>query len=309
MKRITLNEAFKNITISHSLKSIRSLFHQSTLNYKPEYQREYVWPPFKASYFIETILLHAEFSPIVVFARKGVLEVIDGRQRCETIDMFLKDQLTLRASGLEKLWYLADKKFSQLGDLQERLETAAIRVITIQFNSEDVDPHTEELVKREFFRRYNLGISPLKKEEIYKAQYLQDEINVLFKRCFLQDRDFYGQVQDVFDHRAKNIEVQMQSIRQLLVLHNIPIHKFISEHDDIVNMYYDYLSYEKRGAENARSILEGFRDKLEYLSQLKRLLDKEVGWSNGFIYETLYWGLSIAEAQHVKPEKLNSPVF
>lgn len=309
MKRITLNEAFKNIVITHSLKPIRSLFDQGQLNYKPEYQREYIWPPFKASYFIETILLHSEFPPIVIFARKGVSEVIDGRQRCETIDRFLKDELTLKASGLEKLWYLADKKFSQLGDLQERFDSANIRVITIQFKNENVDPATEELIKREFFRRYNLGISPLKKEEVYKAQYLQDEINVLFKRCFLQDPDFYEQVRDIFDHRAKNVEVQMQSIRQLLVLHNIPINRFISERDDIVNMYYDYLSYENKGAENARSILEEFRKKLDYLFRLKPLLEKECGQSNGMVYEVLYWGLSIAEAEHIKPEKLNSPVF
>lgn len=309
MKKITLNEAFKNININHSLKPIRSLFSHDQLNYKPDYQREYIWPPFKASYFLETILIHAEFPPIVIFARNGVYEVIDGRQRCETIHRFLKDELTLRASGLEKLWYLADKKFSQLGDLQERFESANIRVITIEFKSDHVDPATEELVKREFFRRYNLGISPLKKEEVYKAQYLQDEINMLFKRCFQQDAVFYDQVNEIFDHKAKNIELQMQSIRQLLVLHNIPINRFVDERDDIVNMYYDYLSFDHKGAENGRSILNEFRRKVTYLSKFKLLLDKEYGRTGGIVFEALYWGLSIAEAEHVKPEKLNSPVF
>jgi hypothetical protein len=39
------------------------------------------------------------------------------------------------------------------------------------------------------------------------------------------------------------------------------------------------------------------------------LLHKECGESNGIVYEALYWGLSIAEAEHIKPERLDSLVF
>lgn len=314
MNKMTLNNAFKQIIITNDLRSIRSLFLTNNgyqINYKPPYQREYVWPPFKATYFIETILLHSEFPPIVTFERRGVNEIIDGRQRCETIDVFLKDQLALKSSGLEKLWYLANKKFSHLEPLfQERIKNAKIRVITIQFKNEaEIDLATEELVKREFFRRYNFGLSTLKKEEVYKAQYLKDDINTYFKKRFSQDEVLYAQVKNIFDHRARNIEVQMQSIRQLLVLHNIPIQRFVKERDDIVNKYYDYLSYENSGGEKARPIFNKFKDKISFLVSLKPLINKEAGRSNGLVYECLYWALSLAEEEKVKFDRIDNKTF
>lgn len=311
MRHIELNNAFQNIVTTYSLKSIRSLFLGEKPNYKPAYQREYVWPAFKATYFIETILLHAEFSPIVAFELRDTKEVIDGRQRCETIDLFLSDQLILKASGLEKLWYLANKKFSQLSPaLQERILSAKIRVITIQFRNEsNISQATEELVKREFFRRYNLGLTPLKKEEVYKAQYLQDDINIYFKRKFQQDNSIRDQVSNIFDHRSKNIEIQMQHIRQMLVLQNIPINRYLSEKDDIINKYYDYLSYDNTGHEKARLIYIAFKDKISFLFEFKRMINKETGRSNGLLYECLYWALSIADAEKVKFDKIDNPVF
>ncbi|HEX9512935.1 MAG TPA: DUF262 domain-containing protein [Puia sp.] len=315
MKYIALNDAFKNIVITNSLKSIRSLFLTNKgegvkINYKPSYQREYVWPPFKGTYFIETILLHAEFSPIVIFELQGNREVIDGRQRCETIDRFLRDELVLKTSGLEKLWHLAHKKFSQLSPiLQDRIESAKIRVITIEVRNEaEIDPTTVELVKRELFRRYNLGITPLKKEEVYKAQFLQDEINSYFKKRFQQDTDLHEQIKELFDHRKKNIEIQMQGIRQLLVLHQIPINRFTSEGDDIINIYYNYLSYKNRGNEKVRAIFNDFKHKVDFLIRLKQQLNKAIGMTNGQLYECLYWMLSIVEVEKV-PEKINNKRF
>lgn len=307
MKRIDLFDVFKNINVIYKLKMIRDLFIKSPgepdkINYKPPFQRHYVWPVFKGTYFIETILLHAEFSPIVSFVRDMLHEVIDGRQRCETIDLLLKDDLILKSSGLEKLWYLAGKNFSQLTPaLQDRIESAKIRVILIEFkDSNIVTPAMEELVKREFFRRYNLGLTPLKKEEVYKAQYLKDELNVYFKNKLKEDDVLFGQVQEVFDHRSKNLEIQMQHIRQLLVLQHIPINRFIIERDDIVNIYYDFLSYYNAGSEKVRNIFNDFKKKLSFCWEIRLLLNKEVGKTNGLVYECIYWAYSIAITEKAK---------
>jgi hypothetical protein len=238
-------------------------------------------------------------------------EVIDGRQRCETIDRFLKDDLTLKSSGLEKLWYLADKNYPQLPPaLQDRIESAKIRVILIEFkNNNIVTPAMEELVKREFFRRYNLGLTPLKKEEVYKAQYLKDELNVYFKNKFKEDDGLFTQVREVFDHRSKNLEVQMQHIRQLLVLQNIPINRYVNDGDDIVNIYYDFLSYYNGGTEKVRNIFNEFKKKLSFCWDIRLLLNKEVGKTNGLVYECVYWAYSIAVAEKVKLEKIQSYAF
>ena len=316
MKRNDLFDVFKNINIIYKLKMIRDLFIKNPeepdkIDYKPPYQRHYVWPPFKGTYFIETLLLHAEFSPIVSFVREVLHEVIDGRQRCETIDRFLRDDLSLKSSGLEKLWYLSGKNFSQLTPiLQDRIESAKIRVIQVEFkNKEIVSPAMEELAKREFFRRYNLAITPLKKEEVYKAQYLKDEINTYFKNKLKEDKALFTQINEVFDHRSKNIEIQMQHIRQLLVLHRIPINRFISERDDIVNIYYDFLSYYNTGVEKVRATFNDFKKKLSFCWDIRLLLNKEVGKTNGLVYECLYWAYSVAVVEKVKLEKLHSNTF
>src|SRR5580765_4454415 len=164
----------------HSLKLIDSLFRTDRkLKYDPPYQRAYVWNEVKATNFIETILWHGDAPPVIIYKQMDdTLEVIDGRQRCETIDLFLNNKFSLKPQGLDKLWYLAGKTFSQLeAELQSRLLYTKLRCIIIEPNDENgLSSKEEECLKREIFKRYNMGMSALKKEEIYKAQYLHDEI-------------------------------------------------------------------------------------------------------------------------------------
>lgn len=312
-------DLFRNIVIKSSLRTISSVFQFNNeqahhLNYQPSYQRKYVWTDVKATYLIETILLHGEIPPIVIYIQEKTWEVIDGRQRCETIDRFIKDGFSLKPHGLDKLWNLAGKKFSKLDEkLKDRILATTLRLTIITTSGDtNINLQTEELVKREIFKRYNLGISPLKKEEVFKAQYLQDEINIYFKDQFEKDKQLYNQVMDLFDHRSKNLETMLQHIRQILVLHNIPINRFINEREDIVNIYYDYLSYNmvsKGKQENVRSIFNGFKEKCHFLLEIKNRLYKDGISSKGVIYECLYWALSICEKEEVAFEEINNATF
>ncbi len=87
---VDLKKIFDNrIKIDSKVRSIMGVFfnidsHEYT-DYKPSYQRNYVWDDEKASYFIESIFLGTEIPPLVYF--KTVTEeaikneIIDGRQR------------------------------------------------------------------------------------------------------------------------------------------------------------------------------------------------------------------------------------
>ncbi|SEL07387.1 Protein of unknown function DUF262 [Chitinophaga rupis] len=326
MRQIEMNEVFKNIVITDCLMSIRSVFQLRNkqgdfLNYCLPHQRKFVWPEVKATNFIETIILHGEVPPVVVYIKGATTEeeeermdVIDGKQRCAAINKFLKDDFRLKPQGLDKLWNLAGKKFSQLDEkLKERIQDTTLRFIIIKAKSEkDMNPYMEGLMKREMFRRYNLGISPLKKEEVFKAQYLQDEINIYFKKWFKQDAQLYDQVVNIFDHKSRNLETMMQHIRQLLVLHNVPINRFVNAREDIINKYYDFLSYKavnKGDKENIQLIFESFKKKLYFPLEIKTLLDKERIPSNGLIYECIYWALSVCEKEKIKYDEFNAPIF
>lgn len=308
-------DLFQHIMISDTNRSIRSVFQLGApINYKPPYQREYVWNDAKATYLIETILLHGEVTPIVVYKKGDSLEVIDGRQRCQTIDRFLKGDFTLRPHGLDRLWNIAGKSFQQLDDkLKERIQDTVLRLVVIEAKDEvNMDERSEEVIKREIFRRYNMGISPLRKEEVFKAQYLQDDINMYFKESFEKDKDFYRTVGGIFDHRNKNLETMMQHIRQLLVLHNIPINKYLYEREDIINKYYDYLSYsasQQEVKENVKQIYNDFKRKVLFIQDVKTILSKKGSLSDGLIFECLYWALSVCEAEELAFERIDNAAF
>lgn len=302
MKKSSLPDVLSIVNIQDRTEFLGDFIKDQRLNYKPLYQRDYVWPPFKGSYFMETILLHAEFTPIAIIDHKGTREVIDGRQRVESIDKFLKDQLSLKSTGLDVLWNLADKKWSQLNaEMQERILTSKIRVIVIRFNNPEVEISAElELaVKRELFRRYNLGMTPLKKVEVYKAQYLQDSNINYFKKRFKNEEQFYAQVKEIFSHRSKDIEILMQTIRQILILHRIPINKYAMERDYIVNRYYDFMSFENHENEQAREIYSQFKSRISFLYVVHQAVSKETKKVTGLAFECLYWALSILELEKV----------
>ena len=86
-------EIFKtHLKIENSVKSIAHTFlnarYANRIDYAPYFQRKYVWDEEKATYFIESILLGTEIPPIVLFDDGSKNEVIDGRQRYETIKKF-----------------------------------------------------------------------------------------------------------------------------------------------------------------------------------------------------------------------------
>ncbi|MEY3866412.1 MAG: hypothetical protein RLZZ338_303 [Cyanobacteriota bacterium] len=84
-------------TLSKPIYSLFSDSYKQKINYKPYYQRNYVWDREKASYFIESILLGTEIPPLIFFKHyDGNIEVIDGRQRWETIEIFMNNKFTLK---------------------------------------------------------------------------------------------------------------------------------------------------------------------------------------------------------------------
>ena len=114
-----ISDIFKEkLKVGNVVKTISSVFmnerYSRKIDYKPYFQRNYVWDDDKATYFIESILLGTEVPPLVLFQTNDKNEIIDGRQRYETIDRFLNDRFALKDNGLHCLKSLAGKKYSQL---------------------------------------------------------------------------------------------------------------------------------------------------------------------------------------------------
>ena len=132
----------------------------------PEFQRKYKWDKEgweRASRFIESCLMRIPL-PACYFAENddGRQLVIDGVQRITTIKKFFDDEFALE--GLTTFKELEGKKFSEIGDYQNELESTTIRCIILR------KENPKHLIK-EIFSRLNQGAVKLSNQEIRHAIY------------------------------------------------------------------------------------------------------------------------------------------
>lgn len=317
---VDLKAIFKEkIFIETKVKSIDSLFlnedRLENTNYHPTYQRNYVWDEEKASYFIESIFLGTEIPPLIFFQKELSFEVIDGRQRYETILRFVKGELRLRKSGLHKLGLLKDfvaKNYKELTEeYKDMFLRTKIRTIVFSFRSEQFSQEEEDAVKREIFQRYNSGITPLKSVEIDKAIYLKDDLNTFFKKNLKDNDALLLAIRDIFAFERDSVEVVMKKIREMLVLPHIPIYYYANRKLDIVHRFFEFLSQEADDEESYETIFEQFKRKVILLRKVKEKCFFFKTEFTRLLAECLYWALSIVvlEKGKISLDKAESEEF
>ncbi|MCR5064921.1 MAG: DUF262 domain-containing protein [Bacteroidales bacterium] len=310
---MNLTEIFLNkLKVETKQVSIDSLFNdewevERTI-YNPPYQRNYVWDGEKATYFLESILIGTEIPPLIFFRSGITVEIIDGRQRYETILRFLHDELKLKQSGLKKLDVLKiDKKtFSELDeDMQNEFLETQLRVIEFSFASHDGITKTEEdTVKQEIFKRYNTGITPLKEYEIDKAIYFEDDLNAFFKEK-LKEKEFHDLFTTLFKYEDKRIEISLKKIRQLLVLHRVPIKYYSIAKQKVTDKYYELLSSQMQ-VDDIDELFNVFNQKLQLIDTIREAVEKNGQQYNRLISEVLFWAFSIMEDNDIALPENNS---
>lgn len=292
LKSNEIDDIFKNhLKIESKVMSIESIFSNKRLedkiDYAPYYQRKYVWDPDKASYFIESILLGTEIPPLVFFDNQEKIEIIDGRQRYETIRKFIHEELILSKKGLRSLEGLKYKRFCDLDlKIKEIFWDTKIRLLEFSIvNEPRLSEKKEDLIKKEIFKRYNSGITPLKNPEIENAIYIDDELTNYFKKSLRNDKELYLEISSLFFagmsqasiDKKNTLDKLMTKIRQLLVLNNIPIKKYstLSGRAGYLTDFYDMLSKKLDNKNDIKNFYKKFEDKISILIALKRkLLEK-----------------------------------
>ena len=299
---VDLKAIFKEkIFIEAKVKSIDSLFlnedRLDNTNYQPTYQRNYVWDEEKATYFIESIFLGTEIPPLIFFQKELSFEVIDGRQRYETILRFIKGELRLRKSGLHKLGSSKDfvrKYFKELNpEYRDLFLRTKIRTIVFSFRTDDFSQEEEDAVKREIFQRYNSGITPLKNVEIDKAVYLKDNLNTDFKNRLSTDEQFLADIRDIFAFEKDSIEVIMKKIREMIVLPQVPISYYANRKLNIVYRFFEFLSQKAEDENSYDVIYAQFKSIVESIKNIKQcFLQQNIEFTR-LLGECLYWALAI----------------
>src|SRR5690606_6659363 len=151
-------------------------------------------------------------------------------------------------------------------ELKDTIWDTKLRIIEFSFHTiPDTEYDIEDIVKKEIFKRYNSGITPLKPTEIDKAKYIEDDLNGFFKRTMQDDAIIQSSVRDVFHFENENIEILLKKIRQLLVLHLIPISYYAAKKDEVINKFYENLSERIEGNDDIEKVFNSFIRKVNYL--------------------------------------------
>lgn len=305
------------IKIEAKVMSIDSLFYNpervKNTDFKPSYQRNYVWDDEKASYFIESILLGTEIPPLVYFRNSDKIEIVDGRQRYQTILRYINNELKLKKSGLQKLGNIgiANKLYKDIdSQLQDLFRDTKIRIIEFSFHSrKGINEDVEEIVKKEIFKRYNSGITPLKPTEIDNAVYFEDDLNSFLKRKLKEDEVISRDISSVFHFEKNDIESILKKIRQLLVQHEIPIKYYSVKKQIIISKFYEGL-FAKIDPSQIEEIYTSFIRKVNLLLKIKNEFSKNTSFSyNRLISETLFWAFSILENEEIEYAKYSNQEF
>jgi uncharacterized protein with ParB-like and HNH nuclease domain len=313
-KQKVFEKIFKeHLKIETYSKSINSLFSPRLLNrinYKPYYQRNYVWDNNKATYFIESILIGTEVPPLIFFDNNLEIEVIDGRQRFETIQRFMNGEFSLTTKGLNILKQLKKCTYDDLAKSDPTIIDvfldAKIRIIEFKLvNEPPLDKFLEDRVKKEIFSRYNTGITPLKKSEIDNAIYDEDDLSNLFKEYLEENIKERQKIYSTFfiqradQEQDPPIETIMSFIRKYLVLPLFPINYFSrgTGRTEILSKLYEYIT---DSIEDEKSAVADFFKKVDFVSKVKKYSLNNSLKSNRLAMECLLWGIGIIELEEIE---------
>ncbi len=296
-------------TYSKSIDSLLSPRLLNKTNYSPYYQRNYVWDDKKASYFIESILLGTEIPPLIFFNNNTNIEVIDGRQRFETILRFKENKFALNKNGLTVLPQLVKNTYDDLAkkdkDIIESFLDAKIRIIEFALvNEPPLDKLLEDRVKKEIFSRYNTGITPLKRSEIDNAIYDEDEISVKFKKLLRSDNKIREIIYKTFFASRKSwednlpLDQVMQFVRKTVVLSKMPI-KYYAQGKERTNTLTKLYEQFSDSCENADEVIKDFINKVGAIYEVKRKAIEAGLQTNRLMYECLLWALFVCDSEEI----------
>ena len=300
-------DVFKNglkiIPRTLSVKTLLSERNLKRINYRPYYQRNYVWDIEKQTFFIESVLLGTEIPPLILYKSGVSTEVIDGRQRFETLKRFKENDFSLNSKGLMDLPALKGKSFNTLEDeLKEVFLNSYIRVFEFEVITE-VSPEVEDKIKKEIFRRYNTGITPLTSVEVDSAKYDNDAFSDELEDKLCGDKDLYKGLHDCFfpnDKDDENLRGKLiDFLRKSLVMPKFPISRYArsSERREIMELLYESMFDAMDNTPNIDSYLKLCKSIIDLHDKLSK--EEAMFSKQKLMFESIFWALLICQQEEI----------
>jgi hypothetical protein len=284
-----------------SIKTLLSERNLRRINYKPYYQRNYVWDKVKQTFFIESVILGTEIPPLILFKSGAQIEIIDGRQRFETLKRFIENDFKLTRRGLLSLPALANENFNSLKEeLKEIFWESNIRIyefeVIININSE-----IEDRIKKEIFRRYNTGITPLTSIEVDSAKYDNDALSEMLEKEIKRNQVFQQGIKKyVFPNETDSdpslIGKMVDFLRKSFILSKFPISRYATgtRREEILGILYDTTVNNLDDLDKEKEI---FINQIESIIKVYESLVKNGLLINKHIFESILWAVRILEQE------------
>lgn len=294
---------------SLSVKTLLSERNLRRINYSPYYQRNYVWDNEKQSFFIESVILGTEIPPLILFKNGNKTEVIDGRQRFETLKRFKEGDITLTGKGLRELQSIRNQSFPEMDvSTQDIFLESNIRVFEFEvINHPNLSDDIIDKVKKEIFSRYNTGITPLTRNELDNAKYDEDVFSTLFKDKLQSDQRFLELFNACFfpklhvSSKGSNAEIVSKNvdfIRRFRILNTFPISSYAgaSDRTEKIDLLYEFAN---NNSENIENDFSEFLDLLNHILCMYEVNKDQNQFNNRLVYETVLWAMSILKIEGI----------
>ena len=164
-----------------------------------------------------------------------------------------------------------------------------------------LEEEKEEKIKKEIFRRYNSGITPLQKYDIDRAAFINDELSQLLYNKIYADTDLYDFLCEIILPKSKKkaskrdkVNIIVSLVRNLITLPSVPIFSYSrgSSKADVISKYY----YSMLKSKNPEMILDQFDNVISYLTKFNSICKEQKSnlCDNKLFFEVLYWAIDIA---------------
>lgn len=290
-----------------SIYDLIKLNEEGKIDYKPNYQRNFVWNVVKCTNLIETILINGEIPPITIMKDQDKIRIIDGRQRYETLVRFYYNKFKLKESGLQKetLKMLRGSTYEELPmNLRKIFLEYKMKVITYTANL-SISKEDLNIVERDLFMRYNYGMTALTRIDIARAKYRYEIFTMNMETILKNNENVYHQCVEIFlpiNKREKltkmeEINLFLYNIRKMITIPYIPIigDKSVRFATTIIDRYYETFIINGLTNKEKEEKTEEFTKIFNKVYLVKKKLEKDNHYlkDNFIFFQTLYWMFSV----------------
>lgn len=303
-----INEKRKNVkydTKEYTLEILVSKFNRKTDDNKtteifvPFYQRKFVWDDKRQSKFIESLILGMPIPPIYLAEiDNGALEIIDGCQRINTINRFLKNELKL--SGLEKLEELNKLSFNELSPSRKRkiINISLRAVVVTDIEKDDMN------IRHEIFERLNTGGEELKKMEVKKGAKEGKFIEFIYKEC--AENSILNQISNFNNKDELRAYKEEFLVKYFSFSDNMDFSEYINEYLD---KYIDIKNKEFNDDEIKDQYLIQFKNMLKFVKEKDLIKDISSNRKNRLLAIFIGITLALKENSDLLTKELNIDLY